>query len=187
MWLPRSLLCLLAFAILPLVSAQSSNSTQPSSATSGGSSAPAASAQITVITSVSTSVGIGASRVETTAISTFLITSTIQPTSASTEPSPTSSPASSTTTANLPTGTASLVTDQAPSPVRALSVQFAHLTLIHREQPAVHTAQTMATSTPHIHSLGTCCSWVPVWSWVDFWPYRPGFFSPWTLIESYDI
>ncbi|KAJ7615279.1 hypothetical protein DFH06DRAFT_1240037 [Mycena polygramma] len=127
---------LLAVAVaLPLVSAQSVCSAScprfssaysflralvnPAHPPQSGSSGASASAQITVITSVSTSVGLGSGRVPTTAVSTILITSTIQPTPASSadpNSSPASSAASSTTTANLPTGTVSLVTDQAPSP-----------------------------------------------------------------------
>ncbi|KAJ7487631.1 hypothetical protein B0H11DRAFT_2014178 [Mycena galericulata] len=114
MWLPKSLL-FLAAAILPLVNAQSS------SAPGGSSGSPSAtqSAQITVITSLSTSIGLGASRVLTTSVQTILITSTIGATTSAAPTSnsnPASSAASSTTTANLPTGTVSLVTDQAPSP-----------------------------------------------------------------------
>ncbi|KAJ7110190.1 hypothetical protein C8R44DRAFT_884180 [Mycena epipterygia] len=124
MWLPLSLLSLLAVA----VSAQSSsggnaassggNAASSGGAASGG-SAPNG-AQITVITSLTTSVGFsGTGRVEVTATDTLLITSTITPTQAPASPSGnagSSSAASSTTTANLPTGTVSLVTDQAPSP-----------------------------------------------------------------------
>ncbi|KAJ7900382.1 hypothetical protein B0H14DRAFT_3423745 [Mycena olivaceomarginata] len=113
MWVVR-LLGLLAVA-LPLA-AQSFKSIK----SIGSNSAP--SAQITVITSVSTSIGLGASRVATTALVTNLITSTIQPaapTSPSGDPSNSagsSSAQSSTSTANLPTGTVAVVTDQAPSP-----------------------------------------------------------------------
>ncbi|KAJ6575146.1 hypothetical protein B0H19DRAFT_1127386 [Mycena capillaripes] len=104
------LLSLLAVAVLPFASAQSTNS-------SGSSSSASNAAQITVITSLSTSVGL-ISRTPTTSVATILITSTILPTQApvSDTNSQSSSASSSTTTANLPTGTVAVVTDQAPSP-----------------------------------------------------------------------
>ncbi|KAJ7925815.1 hypothetical protein B0H13DRAFT_2313952 [Mycena leptocephala] len=108
------LLSLLALAILPLVSAQSSSG--PAS-----NSSPPPSAQITVITSLSTSIGFqsGTGRVQITSVATIISTSTIQPTQSAAPTSDAgsaSSAASSTTTANLPTGTISVVTDQAPVP-----------------------------------------------------------------------
>ncbi|KAJ7254081.1 hypothetical protein B0H12DRAFT_1115822 [Mycena haematopus] len=118
MWMAR-LLALLALAVPPLVSAQSSGASN--SAPSGASNSAQPSAQITVITSLFTSQGLASGRVPTTSIQTILITSTIQPAApTSSAPAPGSSTASAsqsaTTTANLPTGTESLVTDQAPSP-----------------------------------------------------------------------
>ncbi|KAJ7071001.1 hypothetical protein C8F01DRAFT_408875 [Mycena amicta] len=87
---------------------------------SAQSSAGNSSASITVITSLSTSVGLASGRVPTTATVTFLITSTIAPettpTSNATTTNGSSSAASSTTTANQPTGTATQITDLAPSP-----------------------------------------------------------------------
>ncbi|KAJ7103503.1 hypothetical protein B0H15DRAFT_216480 [Mycena belliarum] len=111
-----SLLGLLA-ASIPLAAAQSTN--RPASSTSAGSP----SAQVTVITSLSTGVTIVASnggRVEVSTTATILITSTIATTAAAAASSSanggSSSAASSTSTANLPTGSAGLVTDQAPAP-----------------------------------------------------------------------
>ncbi|KAJ7706147.1 hypothetical protein B0H17DRAFT_1035903 [Mycena rosella] len=122
MQLPFGLLSLLA-AVIPLVSAQSS-SNQTSASNAG---------VVTVITSQTTATFFTVSnggRVQVVTTQTSLITSTILPTQATQPPSSPSNPASSggaqsssaqssTTTANLPTGTQSLVTDQAPSPVRA--------------------------------------------------------------------
>ncbi|KAK7064207.1 hypothetical protein R3P38DRAFT_3301776 [Favolaschia claudopus] len=112
----RLLGALFAAAVVPLAFAQSSSGSAPAQP----------SAQVTLITSVITSVGLGASRQVTTVLQTTVITSTIQPqnpTSPTGDPnnsnngnSQSSSAASSTTTANLPTGTAQVISIQAPSP-----------------------------------------------------------------------
>ncbi|KAJ6610021.1 hypothetical protein B0H10DRAFT_1954095 [Mycena sp. CBHHK59/15] len=130
MWLPTSLLTLLAATLLPAVasaqsvrpfflifspsySSQSSGSTTaPASNTSGS---PSNSVQVTVITSLSTGVVLGSNRQQIATTATFITTSTIAPTTP-TVSAATSTSASATTTANLPTGTATVVTDQAPSP-----------------------------------------------------------------------
>ncbi|KAJ6604681.1 hypothetical protein DFH09DRAFT_1123496 [Mycena vulgaris] len=109
----RSLLGLLAVAI-PFASAQSS-SANPAASNS---------AQVTTITTVSTGVTVvfsNGGRIETSTTQTILITSTIAPSQPAAPTSDTasaqsSSAASSTTTSAFPTGTASVVTDQAPSP-----------------------------------------------------------------------
>ncbi|KAJ7038168.1 hypothetical protein C8F04DRAFT_1089774 [Mycena alexandri] len=93
-----------------------------SGASAGPSGSATASAQVTVITSLTTSIGFavsGGNRQETTSVGTILITSTIQPTTPAPPPisnSASSSAPTSTSTANLPTGTVSMVTDEAPSP-----------------------------------------------------------------------
>ncbi|KAJ7630970.1 hypothetical protein FB45DRAFT_917099 [Roridomyces roridus] len=124
MWIPPTLLALLAVALAPLVAAQSSNQNSNSASGSGsgsGSNSASPSPQITVIASVTTSVGftvVSGQREQITATITTNITSTILPNPPASNPpsSQSSSASTSTTPANLPTGTNSIVTDQAPSP-----------------------------------------------------------------------
>ncbi|KAJ7786346.1 hypothetical protein B0H16DRAFT_1490127, partial [Mycena metata] len=125
MWM-NGLLTLLIAAVLPLAAAQSSGASGTSAAASGASAGQSgsatASAQVTVITSLTTSIGFvvtNGNRQETTSVGTILITSTIQPTTPAAPPNSSggsSSAQTSTSTANLPTGTVSIVTDEAPSP-----------------------------------------------------------------------
>ncbi|KAJ6519850.1 hypothetical protein C8R45DRAFT_952985 [Mycena sanguinolenta] len=115
MWLP-GVLALLALVVSPLVSAQSSQSANTTASTTSNSTA-----DVTVITSLTTIQGLGPGRVPTSSVQTLLITSTIQPAGPTSSPpasnsSSASTQPSSTTTANLPTGTAAVVSDQAPSP-----------------------------------------------------------------------
>ncbi|KAF7291686.1 hypothetical protein HMN09_01259900 [Mycena chlorophos] len=110
---------LLAASLVAAQSSASGGAASGGSASGGGSATGGASgsAQVTVITSFSTSVGLASGRVPTTSVFSFLITETLTPTAATSAASGGSSSATSSTSQSpLPTGTASVATELAPSP-----------------------------------------------------------------------